>query len=78
MSDWRSYTCHKKVRAIKIVNHNHNVAFLEDGTTYIINERMAAALNSVMDDQGAYLVEYEDGYVSVSPVRVFDAGYTAD
>lgn len=75
----RTYRCHKHVKAAQIVAIAHS----EDGlaTQFLLSgetdprpvpegERFQGAT------LGSYLIEYEDGYLSVSPQAAFEDGYT--
>lgn len=74
------YRCFKEVRALVIkrvmtmITTEHNVTFeFVDGfdpitTRYDVISRYTPKL-------GDYLVIYDDGYMSVSPKAVFEAGY---
>lgn len=79
----KTYKCHKVVKAAKIVGWNGSRASngeltgswfdieCDDGQTYRIE-----GLRGAMPEAGRYLVEYEDGYRSVSPAKAFEDGYT--
>lgn len=77
-SNWPEYRSHKVVRAVKIVSIS------PDGLTY------ADAAASVpvaftpdpklfargMASLGDWLVAYDDGYISWSPAKAFEEGYS--
>lgn len=79
------WTCHKVVRAAKIVDHDTSGEehFLtvqwSDGDQEVKTQRChvdAAIFARARPALGDYLVVYEDGYVSWSPAKVFEDGYT--
>jgi len=74
------YQCDKKVHAHKIAGLKRNadnsvmITPAEPGFTDI---RVLAEFAAKHDLAiGSYIVYYEDGYVSVSPAKPFEAGYT--
>ena len=75
------YQCHKKVRAAKISTVNFDN---EEKTDYTIRfedaEQMpiccSAMTNRPLPAPGMYAVVYEDGYLSFSPAKAFEEGYT--
>ena len=78
------YKCHKVVRAAKIVGFDK---MPDRGTRYRdVAIRLEGQDEPVVVDEhwidrhtplaGGYLVIYEDGYKSYSPLDVFEAGYT--
>jgi hypothetical protein len=89
-SDWPYYQCHKRVRAIKIKGivqkANPDItgqSAAESYGAYIIPEKQGDILS--VDDSfmtkhkpevGGYIVVYEDGYMSYSPAKAFEEGYT--
>lgn len=80
MPQWQ---CHKKVRASKItkitVTSNRNTlvdavaARLDDGQWVVLDPAFCA---KHAPQAGGYLVQYEDGYLSFSPAKAFEEGYT--
>jgi len=74
------YQCHKRVWALKI----KAVYFNQDGSVDIVPEESGYARFTVPPDKaakhewsiGGYYVQYEDGYVSYSPAKAFEEGYT--
>ncbi len=75
------YQCHKQVRAIKIKEFQYsdfrgcNEAIPEEEgiTPVAVSNDWITRHNAVA---GGYLVMYEDGYMSFSPAKAFEAGYT--
>jgi len=76
---WPEYTCHKKVRAAKIqcvgaprMNGCHLTLYgIED--TFSVSHEWYTHHNP---QEGGYLVEYADGYLSFSPAEAFEGGYS--
>lgn len=84
MPEWK---CHKMVRAAKIVRlggftsaQSGDVDILDvDGlqlTVQLEAEVMRRVLQGATSADLGYLVRYEDGYVSWSPSKAFEDGYT--
>jgi hypothetical protein len=89
-SDWPYYQCHKRVRAIKIKvivpKANPDITGRSAAGSYgayIIPEKQGDILS--VDDSfmtkhkpevGGYIVVYDDGYMSYSPAKAFEEGYT--
>jgi hypothetical protein len=82
MSQLPVYTCHKKVRADKIVDVELNGDLSVTITTQLgfqikltggplLNKQPASLV-------GGYYVVYDDGYESWSPAKAFEEGYTMD
>lgn len=75
----RRYRSHKLVDAGKIQGISYNAAgepyrMLVGGSQIEVpNDILLRTPNLGIGD---YLVKYEDGYLSVSPAAVFEAGYT--
>lgn len=77
---WSSYRCHKVVRAAvitHIVPDDIPSLFIDGGgdpkyTQFIPSEEGMARRARV----GDYVVDYGNGYKSVSPKEVFEAGYS--
>lgn len=80
------YQSHKKVRALKIkeirldvvvTGNTEPVSFIifeqEEYGTYTLTEEFIAKHKP---EVGGYLVRYEDGYLSYSPAKAFEEGYT--
>lgn len=81
--DLPRYKCHKEVGALKIKALQHN----PDGTLTITPEEPGFAPFNIeagsvprhaaaQPEVGWYFVEYENGYVSFSPAKPFEEGYT--
>jgi hypothetical protein len=77
--DWPVYRSHKLVRAAQI---DSGVVMLADGKASmllafhdeaIVDQAVVARYKPVPGD---YLVQYEDGYLSISPKAAFEGGYT--
>jgi hypothetical protein len=75
----KTYQCHKRVRAAKIVA----ITPIEHGDEYQILMDGHVAVNAPKEwfDKhkpkiGGYFVQYEDGYQSFSPAKAFEDGYT--
>lgn len=75
----KNYKSHKVVRAAKILaaekleNGDWNIAF--DGGNESVGQNVATRFHMTERDLG-YYVEYPDGYVSWSPSKAFEEGYT--
>jgi hypothetical protein len=73
------YKCHKLVRALKIesIGPDAQVAFEDTSYSPIkLDERLSQRFPlNVNDEAAGYYVVYEDGYVSWSPTKAFEAGY---
>ena len=71
------YQCHKKVRALKIMAVNHPLKRIvpnEPGfKSFTVSQEY---LDRHRPQAGGYFVQYEDGYVSYSPAKAFEEGYT--
>ena len=74
------YESHKRVWALKIKNVLHDgfgtgLEFEEGGfsTRYFSDHDLK---NKPVPEAGMYMVQYEDGYISFSPAKQFDEGYT--
>lgn len=75
----KTYRCHKIVQASKIIGVTTSGKAvteleLEDGTR--ITDNLAALTVRHHPIVGDYLVMYEDGYMSLSPSKAFEDGYT--
>ena len=79
----KSYICHKRVEAAKIVakecgldNHYFTFSYDDGGEeTLFSSDKMIARYEPVVGD---YLVEYADGYRSFSPAKAFEEGYALE
>lgn len=73
----RKFKCHKMVEAEKITkigsSDNKTLLHLADGTSQEVSDRWTEAKEPA---EGGYLVKYEDGYLSYSPAKIFEDGYT--
>jgi hypothetical protein len=73
------YQSHKRVRAAKIVAVTPDPGRsglgleLDDGDRYFAPAGMISRYTPLPGD---YLIEYEDGYRSISPAKAFEGGYT--
>lgn len=84
MSPMPQYVCHKKVWALKI----EKVVYMETGTDQIDPRVMVhfeggrfcprefVLRGLPTPEAGWYMVQYEDGYISFSPGKVFEEGYS--
>lgn len=76
----RKFRSHKIVEAAQVVgiDREHNQVRLSDGPGQFHHLDVPASFFALgvpqMDD---YLVRYEDGYLSWSPKKAFEEGYTA-
>lgn len=74
------YRCHKEVRALKIdrafANPDGTVSLLiaDAGFAPVNVER--SVVHRYFPQPGDYLVQYDDGYRSISPRKAFEDGYT--
>ena len=69
----KQYKCHKVVEAGKITEVSRRLAAVRDsdGETSLVTDEFFSHHNP---QPGDYLVQYEDGYLSVSPAAAFEAG----
>ncbi len=83
----KKYKCHKEVMAAKITNvyrayrePRTNGVWYEDENAVDRDDSKLSVSNEWLEkhqpEEGGYLVEYEDGYISYSPAEAFEAGYT--
>ena len=84
------YRCHKEVSALKIREAIQMMTTVEDengahserdgGLLEFFNYEPIRVSQDWMDnhepEEGGYYVVYEDGYVSFSPAKAFEEGYT--
>lgn len=76
----KKYRCHKVVEAGKIEkilterrpDGKTRVTIRDGGTIEVERKIFARGMPAI----GDYLVRYEDGYISWSPAKAFEAGYT--
>jgi hypothetical protein len=81
-----NYLCHKRVKAARITDvqtgpvapqfGSHGVTRLVYGDASIDGEEATKMCLRGTPNVGDYLVEYEDGYRSVSPKKAFEEGYS--
>lgn len=71
--DMAEFKCHKVVRAVRIVNRILDRLQTIDGDTIVVPPGFITPQRELP----GYLVRYEDGYLSWSPVKAFEEGYTA-
>lgn len=70
------YKCHKEVGALKIKTVSKNgieLTFEETDKQINVNAQMIARYTP---KPGDYLVIYNDDYMSISPAKAFEEGYT--
>lgn len=79
----QEYTCHKVVKAAKIVRIRRNEGYLvlenapgDTKSTPTGIDKGLFWIEKHSAQAGGYLVEYEDGYQSYSPAEAFEKGYT--
>ena len=77
----KTYKCHKTVRAAKILEVYGTTLVLEAGEEFLLTESQKTKFSSMAKEAGfniedGYVVRYEDGYDSWSPVDTFERGYT--
>ena len=75
----KTYQSHKLVKAAKITGIKDGAVGLvvetDDDEHHVLNTEQGARMKCTLLDLG-YLVEYEDGYISWSPTKAFEEGYT--
>lgn len=80
MKPMPKYRSHKEVQALKILAISTNpdgsatITPAEDG--YDPFEVSAAYITKHQPEPGGYFVQYADNYVSFSPAKAFEEGYT--
>lgn len=77
----KTYKCHKIVKAAKILEVYENTLIFGEGEEYHLNDLLKTKFSNMAGEAGlkideGYAVWYEDGYLSWSPVDVFEKGYT--
>lgn len=77
----KTYKSHKIVKAARILEVYGNTLVFGEGEEFLLTESQktkfsAMAKEAGLDIDDGYVVGYEDGYVSWSPVDVFEKGYT--
>ena len=79
------YVCHKEVRALKIkevVDHGTDTTSDDNPIVKIMFEReefepiICNLRGKPTPEAGWYAIRYNDGYVSFSPAKAFEEGYT--
>lgn len=76
------YESHKRVWALKIEKvhedeHGQGVALVFENKRFAMRAFTADQLkNRPRPEPGMYMVQYEDGYISFSPGKAFEEGYT--
>lgn len=81
---FKQYQSHKKVLATKIVSFTEvecpsseeKIYHLKDEHGELIQQPSLLFARGLPQDDYFYLVQYEDGYISWSPKKVFEEGYT--
>lgn len=79
-----TYTCHKKVWALKIENIITERRMNGKNTLTFVNKKYKNIevscdyMKKHSPHTGGYYVVYEDGYKSFSPREAFESGYTKD
>lgn len=74
------YKCHKGVRAAKVTAFRGPTG--DDGTLLVLGEIggykgvSSEWMERFEPELGGYLVFYDDGYMSFSPAKAFEEGYT--
>lgn len=77
----KTYKCHKIVKAARILEVYENTLVFGEGEEFRLTDSQKAKFSKMAEEAGldiedGYVVGYEDGYVSWSPVDVFEKGYT--
>lgn len=81
-SEMPRYVSHKKVWALQIneawktPSDVVHLSFRDPGFATRVVEQ--AVVSRYFPQPGDYLVQYEDGYLSISPKKAFEDGYTRD
>ena len=78
------YQCHKKVWALKIKkitrvpfgNATVTYTIIPEDARYAPFEVSVEYISKHSPQAGGYYVVYDDGYISYSPARAFEDGYT--
>ncbi len=84
---FKRYQCHKKVEAFKIVAIKNCAPEGEesDGSRLLVGELTRDSVGWHVEhdwmrkhkpEVGGYVVRYADGYLSYSPAKAFEEGYT--
>ena len=80
------YVCHKHVHALKlkavVITPDGNADVQPEGDVYadflVTDKEVVGRLRQASAEDPGYYVVYEDGYVSWSPTKAFEEGYTLD
>ena len=77
----KTYKCHKIVKAARILEVYENTLVFGEGEEFRLSDLLKTKFSKMAKEAGleideGYFVGYEDGYVSWSPVDVFEKGYT--
>lgn len=72
----KRYKSHKIVEAGLIARFEGLDIVLANGERVRVNSEDHARIGNMRHDREGYLVRYEDGYLSWSPKKAFDEGYT--
>lgn len=77
----KTYKCHKIVKAARIIEVYENTLVFGEGEEFLLTDSQKTKFSKMAKEAGleiedGYVVGYEDGYVSWSPVDVFEKGYT--
>lgn len=77
------YKCHKVVGALKIKEIKAHDTRFSNTSTIVFEDQTFEPVMANNDfikqfklEAGGYLVQYVDGYVSFSPAKAFEEGYT--
>lgn len=78
--NYPKYVSHKEVGAVKIESVEHGadgsvIVHLEGGFDNVVISHHDKKHKPV-PEKGMYLVQYADGYISFSPAKAFEDGYT--
>ena len=76
----KTYKCHKIVKAARILEVYENTLVFGEGEEFLLTDLLKTKFSKMAKEAGleidqGYVVQYEDGYVSWSPVDVFEKGY---
>lgn len=76
----RTFVCHKRVKAAQILETTLPNDFVGGMNVSLNDGQVVTLLNAMIaryiPAAGDYLIEYEDGYRSISPKEAFEAGYS--
>ena len=71
------YKSHKIVEAGLIDHFDGGNVVLVDKAVVPLTKKDHERIGAMVKDGGGYLVRYDDGYLSWSPKKAFEDGYTA-